>query len=404
MNIAVIAAPQTFGVNTGMYSVDLAAWYFFRKYFPQANVRFFTLYSSPGDFGGTPFVYEKRSEFFAWENECDVVIYWGDFLHGWSYRQEMLHWLAKLEPDLSSVAVQQIVRHFLYRIQSSDSDCPKKILLYGGTLLFNRWLDCQDEEYSVDLRLLLAQAAGVWMREPFSTATVNYLTGSYGFSQGTDCALFLDRDVFRATKPMLSLSKEREPGDNRRIGLFLGRSQFDTGKVSSLLQALGSGLGANTCWLNWGQPPFFLDRKQSFLEANPEMSQFPEENEPLAILHALAQFDVVVSDTYHVCVNAWNFGIPAICLLDDENSALSVNTGSQEGRDKRVVFYWQYNLSSFLVYSSGLTHQDQQQAKLSSLLNALQDKATLSLALQSIRMHAGACEHQLSDVISGWSE
>ncbi|GEM_PF-7062859 len=397
MNIAVICAPQTFGCNTGMYSVDLAAWYFFHRHFSHARVRFFTLYSSPGHFGNTPFAYEGRQAFAAWESKCDLILYWGDFLHGRAYRQAMVKWLIQREPDLSREQASHLMRHFLYRLDAYDNKTPA-VMLYGGTLLFNDWCDYSDTDYRHDLTSLLKRAKAVWMREPFSSAAIQYLTGNYQVMQGTDCALLLDRAA-------LSLADEDRTGPEStprsgRIGVFLGRSHVAAAKVACLLEALMVASGARPCWLNWGSQPFFLDRQHELLEFFPDMSSIPSVQEPVRALSALPVFDFIVSDTYHVCVNAWNFGIPAVCLLDDVNNSLAVNDGGLATRDKRLIFYGHYNLEPFVVRASEIRDAVACQHTVQKLMVQLSDKDSLQRVQDVLRSHASACEDRLIEEMS----
>lgn len=400
MNIAVMCAPQTFGCNTGMLSVDLAAWYFIRTHLPTARTRFFTLYPPRCPSGGAiPFVYEDRAAFYAWEAECDVILYWGDFLHGLSYRNAVINRLLKLEPEIGSGGAVREVRRFLYRTGTSGSEPPTgAVVLYGGTLLFNQWGDYADAVYTDDLRRLLAHARAVWMREPFSAAAVQYWRRDYRSSaQGTDCALLLGWPGLQASGVVAVLRSPVSPA--KRLGVFVGRSHVDAAGVAALLSGLEAALSAQAVWLNWGGAPFFFERSAEFYRSHPNMAPSAGEGGPLQALAALSSFDMVVSDTYHVCVNAWGLGIPAVCLIDDTGTPLGVNQGGQAGRDKRVVFYWSYHLSPFLVYASSLTSKEATQRCVGQLVGALADVAALSLALDAIRQHRAAGGGQLLEAL-----
>ena len=392
MNIAVICAPQTFGCNTGMFSVDLAAWHILRKHFPSATVRFFTLYPHRCELGNAPFFYESRAAFYDWEGQCDRILYWGDFLHSFSYRSAVSNWLLKLEPDLDEQQAQEIIRHFLFR-NKSDASALQKVILYGGTVLFNRWSDYLGVSYTDDLSYLWKGARAVWMREPFSASTVQYWRKDYSQSfQGTDCALLLDRTVLSSLAP--DKSSIAYLSDKKRIGVFMGRSHLDATQVSGFLSELAQKYDGDCTWLDWGRPPFFFDKQKEYQESLPGLISQPLATEPLWALTDLMAYDLLVSDVYHVCVNAWNLGIPALCLVDDK-SPLSVNSGEASGRDKRVVFYWSYNLSPFLVYASELVDAVLTQQRVSVLSEAIDDNVALNLAFDALQQHALACEGQL---------
>lgn len=397
MNIAVICAPQTFGCNTGMFSVDLAAWYILHKHFPSATVRFFTLYPHRCELDNAPLVYESRAAFYGWEQQCDRILYWGDFLHSFSYRSAVSSWLMKLEPDFDGTEAQELIRHFLFR-NGDDDSVLQKVILYGGTVLFNRWSDYSDEHYAGDLSRLWQGARAVWMREPFSASAVQYWKKNYHQSfQGTDCALLLDRTALSSLAP--DKIPVARPSDKKRIGVFMGRSHLDIAQVSSFLSELAQKYEGNCSWLDWGRPPFFFEKQKEYHKFLPELAAQPPAGEALSALTDLLSYDLLVSDVYHVCVNAWNLGIPALCLIDNKNP-LSVNSGEASGRDKRVVFYWSYNLSPFLIYASELADVAVTRQRVNVLSEALDNCPALTLAFNALQQHALASEGQLLSALT----
>lgn len=386
MNIAVICAPQTFGYNTGMFSVDLAAWFFLTQNFPNSTIRFFTLYPPSGDFHSSPFNYEKREEFKKWNDDCDVILYWGDFLHGYAYKKAMEKWLAKHEPSFDSSKVKETVRSFLYR-KGLPKKSNQKIIVYGGTILFNNWSDHADDTYHNDLKYLLNLADAVWMRDPFSTSEIQYLTQNYSHTQGTDCALFLSKSFL---KNSFASTKK-----NKSIGFFFGRSYLNIQAFSKLLEELKQGNYTEVFWLNWGKPPFFLNRYEEVTKHINNLDVRPRVEEPLNVLQTLTSADIIISDTYHVCVNAWNLGIPAICIIDDISPSLPVNSGENNWRDKRVSFYWQYNFSPFLVYISSLSKAENAKLIAEKISKLLSEHTTVTKMLDVLDTHSNTLQKKL---------
>jgi hypothetical protein len=72
------------------------------------------------------------------------------------------------------------------------------------------------------------------------------------------------------------------------------------------------------------------------------------------LLDQLARCALVVTDTYHVAINAWRVGTPAICIVDRPRSSWSVNSGELDGRrDKREDLYSQLDALGLLVAGTG---------------------------------------------------
>ena len=109
---------------------------------------------------------------------------------------------------------------------------------------------------------------------------------------------------------------------------------------------------------------------------------------------------MIVTDTYHICVNAWNLGIPAICIIDDLGEAVEVNSG-QQAPDKRIVFYWSYQLTDFLISASQLLNNH----LLNNLACSIRDKESLKLIFdflgKSKQSYANKLKKSLDDLLVG---
>jgi hypothetical protein len=396
MKISVVCAPQTFGCNTGMFSVDLAAWYFLHQHFPKADVQYLTLYPHKCDFGGVPFCYEPSNENMQRLQDSDLVLYWGDFQHTLSYRNAVVNQLVEQGICNSREQALERVREFLF-LAGSEPELLSKTVLYGGTLLFNQADNDGDEVYAVDLQRLLRSARRVWVREPFSAFYVNHIQQqNERCAHGTDAAQLLRKDFAGHCGIETVQSAD---GLQRKLGVFIGRSHLDAKTISPLLTAITDQLQAEQVWLNWGKPPFFMDKKKDFMACLPAMGKViptapaPSPPETLA---ALLDLDWLISDTYHACVNAWNFGVPAICLIDNSHTPLAVNSGAGlSGRDKRVTFYWTYNAAPFLLYSSDLNNEAGLQKKAADISNLLADQSMISHIKAQMSQHVDLSEKSL---------
>jgi hypothetical protein len=396
MNISVICAPQTFGCNTGMFSVDLAAWYFLHRHFPEADVQYLTLYPHKCDFGGIPFCYEPQHGNMQRLKDSDLILYWGDFQHTLHYRNAVAKQLLTQGICSSSEEALEQVREFLF-LAGSDPALLSRTVLYGGTLLFNQADNNGDEVYTSDLQRLLRSARRVWVREPFSAFYVNQIQQQdERCAHGTDAAQLLGRDFVDHCGVESVRSVD---GQQTKLGVFIGRSDLDAKTISSLLTALTDRLPAEPVWLNWGKPPFFMGRRKEFMACLPAMEQVipgaPDPSPP-ETLAALLELDLLVSDTYHTCVNAWSFGIPALCLIDNSQSPMAVNSGSGlAGRDKRVAFYWTYNAAPFLLYSADLSDASEIQKRAADLSSLFADHSLIRGIKAQMSQHVALSKNSL---------
>ncbi len=398
MKIAIICAPQTFGCNTGMYSVDLAAWYFFSKFFPEATLQFLVLYPHKCDFGDNPIVTQPLLENPDIYESVDRIVFWGDFLHAYDYRAAIIQQLVMQGLSKSENDAKRLVRKFIY-LSNADKKLLNKVVIYGGTMLFNESTCIQDAEYINDLKHLFSNCRRVWMREPYSALAIAEYIDNYTTSfHGTDCAQLLGRDFLKA------LSCEEQDSDakpQKVLGLFLGRGKMPFDDLIAFLKSIKQNLNASLAWIDWGKKPFFLDRTEEIFTSFPELRehQFTGRT-PLEILANLKKVDFVISDTYHVCVNAWNLGVPAICVIDNSHENLSVNSGSDLGkRDKRVAFYWTYNASPYLLYSSDLLEDVKIKKRVTELSGLLSNSENISFIASQMLKHASALQVLLADTI-----
>lgn len=398
MKVLIVCAPQTFGCNTGMYSVDLAAWYFFKKHRPTDTLIFATLYPHKCDFGEYKLECESLIEKPVLYEQVDRIIFWGDFIHAYNYRSAIANQLVKQGYSESIKEAILKIRELLF-LSGTYEKWLSKTIVYGGTLLFNDSESYEDREYVNDLRILYGKCRRSWLREPFSAININNMIGEHEYSRhGTDCAQLLGTDF---VKRFTGNEETKKQSTTKKIGVFIGRSNFSCENLSELLKRLQNKMGANLSWLDWGGEPFFFDKTADIFSKIPELaSRIESADTPFEILQLLKGFDYIISDTYHVCVNAWTMGIPAICVIDDTDEKLGVNSGSILGkRDKRVVFFLSYNSSPYLLYSSEILNQENIESKADDLEKLLLSEKNIRYIISQMKQHAEQMQKKLVEVI-----
>ncbi|MFC4243702.1 hypothetical protein ACFOYW_09980 [Gryllotalpicola reticulitermitis] len=384
--INVLCAPPN-GVNPGMTTVDLAfAELAATEGFD--DVTYWRLWDSsewrtdaPRAAGpvSSPYSFYDEESGLTYRNarghldeflSADAIVFWGDFLHMKSYLGITADVLTRRTGVLTDPAEARdlVERHLL--LKGQNASVLNRVISYGTTLAFNSAHDYTDDAYRSLLGTFLAGAHRVWARDSYSALIAQlHRPGKDEVTKGTDGALLLGRRDLR----------DREP----TLGVFIGRSDLSPWKVGALGRALSHNLRLDPIWLDWGREPGFwpMNARRSLQFAWPglELGSYapslhartgsysatlrrkhdvgtgpmPATTE---LLDQLSRHTLVLTDTYHVALNAWRLGTPAICLTDAPRAAgWDVNTGGIEtARDKRAELYSQFDAAPLLVDSHQL--------------------------------------------------
>jgi hypothetical protein len=299
--------------------------------------------------------------------DAEAIVFWGDFLHMAEYlamNADILTRHLRLFDDLD-VARDYAERHLLLKGQSDE--VLRRVVTYGTTLGFNTTQDYADS-YGSYLRSFLGRVHRTWGRDTYSALIAQLARPEADeATKGTDAALLLGERSHR----------DREPS----LGVFIGRSQLDPAEVAKLGRALTGRLRLAPKWVEWGTEPAFwpMNHRKRLRVAWPGLehgAQLPSLQErwstyrgvlagerraasasrPAELVDELSRHSLVLTDTYHLAVNAWRVGTPAICLIDPPSRAgWDVNSGgSLAARDKRAEFYSQIEATPLLVESRRL--------------------------------------------------
>lgn len=312
--------------NTGMFTVDHAAFAFFRTHFPECETSFYAL----GDvarhpFGGIlPFALQPLPQCFPAMLAADAIVYWGDFLHARNYWPAVMRRLvdAGLSPDSQS-ATDLVYRTFM--LEGAPPATRAKAILFGSTLITNTSEDLADARYAAALATLCAGARAVLLRDPVSTAQVS----GPGVAQGCDAAL-------------LPLMKARGKADGT-IGVFFGRGRLrDTFQYHRLARQTARRMNAKARWVSWLR---IAPRAQrlAWLFGHRRTALAPSPQDALAQLESVS---FVVTDTYHITLNAWRRGIPAICIGRRDDPSRDALTDR-----KKEVVYRMLGAENFYVFA-----------------------------------------------------
>jgi hypothetical protein len=289
-----------------MHTVDLAFWHVLQRYKIVTDVGFYCLPSVEPDvqeLSELPFAYLDAQNRHPDIFQAEAIVYWGDFLHHRSY----LHDLAGLNGQSEGTDGADLV-NFLYALFFLEGRhrVPGRVIVFGGNLMILDSTAFADNRYISSLKNLYALSSVVLMRDPYSAIAVNHLLGNYRESYcGVDCA-FLLGDV-----PTVSLYRKRlaKQGKSLKVGVFAGRSWYYDAYFR-FCERVCLRLDTKGAWIPWfhHRPWPLLEKYSDVFDASARDVGLTE------TLKLLDECSLVISDTYHLCVNAWARGIPAICV------------------------------------------------------------------------------------------
>lgn len=421
-NIAVVAAPNMRFVNTGMTTVELAAKQFLEKVAPGANLSFFSIVPpNPSSQKrwmmmdlGTPHssahgvenlfnhkpIYPNIDDLF----DHDLIIYWGDFLHAKHYiedecvsRTSEIYGMNKMDSQ-----------DFCYRAllqEGGGTSLHNKTVLFGSSLLYNKASDYKEARYALALGELLTNSQAALFRDPISSVRANHLTKNYALSHlGIDPAFLNDTDAI-ARLPSSKWSTDLL--DDSAVGLFFGTRTSAPSNLISFCSEIAGKLNANLEWLPW----FPLHEKMRQESTGSLSSRFKRFNglrlrdiEALLprgdsysqgdLLTALPKYKLIITDTYHLCINAWRAGTPAICV------GAEMNNPSQVIKDfKKRVLYEMFDAQEFYFDVSAIEQETARQRTIARMSSIAVDTDLIARISERIQEQTHAVETILRDKI-----
>jgi hypothetical protein len=402
--------------NPGMASVDLGFHSFRRRHDLPEDVTYWQVQtaeelhqSSESDLRTEirhreklPFTYECMMERFDEALASDVILFWGDFLHMAHYQQVVGERLANTGAVSGLPEGEALCRRYLL-LEGAPDEALAKSISFGTNLLFNVPGDLETDDYGRPAGRFLSGVRRIWMRDPFSALTVGRLRGSsFADHLGLDCSLLLqpedEEDLPRGWKP-----GEEEGG----IGVFFGRTLGAIKPQLAFARALGGALGITPRWLRWrmggrrGPPslPRRLVRRfwsRGFEEVGGETAPTPGD-----LFDAIRRFRLIVTDIYHLCLNSWRLGIPAICIADVmPDKVWDVSTGPEFWwRDKRWTFYAMNDALPFFVHLAEAKDAQRRRHRVEGLVEILDDPRAAERVLEAIRCRREEIEAALAEEI-----
>ncbi|MFF9770625.1 polysaccharide pyruvyl transferase family protein [Streptomyces sp. NPDC014636] len=381
--VAVITAPNIGYRNTGMLTVDLAFESLRRRTGSEIDASWYTLHlpeTVPLREGvrttDLPFRFQPLTEHLDTLRDHDAVVFWGDFLHTRHYlAQDATNRLL----DFGIAADRDAARALLNRtllLADQPDELLARTLSYGGTILHNTQSDYEDKEYGPLFSRLMTRGHRVWVRDPLSAAKLAHLRGDRTTDHfGSDAAL-LSRPGDLDHLPSTRWSEDVPEGG--AIGVFLGARTPIPEWLPAFCQGLSDRFGAPLEWLPW------FDRDVPARVGH--IPTRPGDRTVGDLVKVLPRYRLVITDTYHLCVNAWGAGTPVVCVGAPEPRPTTDDDYLTLSDVKKHVFHMAYDATDF--YLSTLTDTPQAYERRADLFAHLVEGGGADAVAARIRDHA----------------
>ncbi len=353
------------GANLGMLTVDYAIFNILREFNLDNNIEVRSLWSP---YDSSPLGKQlKAKDSFALNikygplnhqklKKSDTIIYWGDFQWGFDFQIQTAKRIQQKNDVLTyqealDIAYSQFMLNDLFKNKVAP-----KIMSYGTTLFQNKISDYFNDKYSANLKWLIRNSEYIKFRDPYSSCIAEQITRNFENNH-----LGMDAALLNKSSELLSLSdinKEFVSQFEGKIGYFFGRStkSFPFLSVIKFLNRLTQRLNTKAIKLPWshftgsGLFSSTFDKVFKHLGHNQQVdTKMLNFNGDL--FKAMRNCSLIVTDTYHVAINAIALDIPVVMIPEFRPAEKrNANMGYVESwRDKRVMLFQSNNLSDLMV-------------------------------------------------------
>ncbi|MFF5404227.1 polysaccharide pyruvyl transferase family protein [Streptomyces misionensis] len=393
--VAVITAPNIGYRNTGMLTVDLAFETMRRRMGGGIEANWYTLHAPetvalrPGARGHAfPFRFRSLIDEVDDLREHDAVVFWGDFLHARHYlAQDATNRLLDFGFAADRGAARALLNRTLLLADQPD-ELLSRTLSYGGTILHNTQSDYEDKEYGPLFTRLMTRSRRVWVRDPLSAAKLAQLRGDRTTDHfGSDAAL-LNRPGDLGHLPVTPWSQDLPEGG--AIGVFLGARTEIPDWLPGFCQGLADRFGAPLEWVPW------FDR-----DVPPRVEHIARRpGDPTVgdLIGVLPRYRLVVTDTYHLAVNAWGAGTPVVCVGAPEPVPTTDDDYLTLSEVKKHVFHMAYDAADF--YLTTVPDSPEGHARRADRIVRLVEGGGAAAVAARIREHADHCAHSFTETLA----
>lgn len=375
----------------------------FRKLQPKyPQIDLASIKSDYGEFyEGFPIRYERLLGRLDELVASDAILYWSDWLHLRHFYDHYKRCLTETSIAKSEQEAISLIDSHIFLADQPDEVLGKTIS-FGQTIMFNTLRHETTPDYGAAYRSFYGRARKAYMRDVFSARKVARLRSDYSDNNtSVDCAMLLkDEDVDRMSR---SASPQELAFCRDKIAVFFGRSNIDVSDILSVVGMLSDELKRPAFALPWGLPSliaFPQTKTLPFPAPAGGSRRFIKVGDSLAMIAAAG---VVVTDTYHVAVNAWARGVPAICVGSIlAKSEFDANSGYRFSCiDKRYSLYEMIEALDFYVHEEELRDAGFLKAHLRHIAEMIDTPAFTRQIVSGLRSEAAAAEARLVRELDG---
>jgi glycosyltransferase involved in cell wall biosynthesis len=276
----------------------------------------------------------------------------------------------------------------LLMADGADDEIVAKAQSFGTTLLFNGAADLRDAPYCGALERLLRGCAAAWFRDPISAAMARRSAdGAATVRLGVDAALLA----------------ERPPVDTEdaALAVFLGRTAHAHAPLLHVAERLSQHLGLEPHWLDWGCHYAFPALPDETLRRR--LGAPPKGLDAREALRQLSSARAVVTDSYHLALIAWAWGIPAVTItgIAEEATPSSVDGGRlRSWRDKREIAASHYGALEFVLRPEEWTNPSRLERRLAHLIEMIDGEFAQDVANRI----AAEVAHTRAELLASWRD
>jgi hypothetical protein len=306
------------------------------------------------------------------------LLYWGDFHH-----------MKQYIGTVAAIDGGELARTLELQLAAgSDPAVMRSVRSFGTTVIFNSARDMAASSYRTALERFVDGCAGLWLRDPISMTMLARLSDRGHVHLGVD--------------PALLAARPDRGGDTDFVAVFLGRTSAAHPALLEVAERVRRHLGSSLKWLDWGCPQAFPHL------ASPAVrdalgASLPPGATAAEVLAELSGARAVVTDSYHLALIAWSWGIPAITISTTEqlDAPPSVDGGRPASwRDKRELVASQYGALEFLLRRDQWSTPQTLVRAIGGVLEVL-DSGLIEDVRQAIASDARRARGQLLESLAG---
>jgi len=399
--IAIVCAPPHSEFNPGMHSVDLGAYSFFQRhpFSEEIELNFYLLHEPEPRLKKfidhqLPFTYTLFFNQLDALYQNDLIVYWGDFFHNAPFnrglsRRLVRYGLAQNENE----ALDTIQKHFF--LSEAPIEVLQKTVVFGSNYFINGTKDMLNDTFNHNSIRFFTHIKRVWNRDVLSALRMSHIKKDYTTNfLGIDCCFLFENGIKTVDKESKGRIKSLFSGKKKpKAGVFLGRMHEVLPQLIPFVTALKQGLNSDMEWIPWlwQNEEFYASMHKNL----PDVVILPEYKNLMELFELLKTYDFIVTDTYHLCLNAWKMGIPAICI-GSGNSLLDSTLTDK----KKELFFDMYEAQDFYVFLDEIKDSESRIKRINLLAEFISNKEITGKITENIHHHKAIIEEQLHELVA----